>query len=210
MKFTVSEMNKNGYIKRHVVLKVGLMFKNITVYLIISAFGVSVALAQNISQSDTASSNQSNVINLSDSTEADDNEKLNEFRKAFEDMVDAKENSAVDSTAGPNTAEADPVLNLPGFVLDETRSKMGRDFYALFYQKWDAPGDAANYTITISEKPNFGRGSQVTIMLDYKVIFNARLQPKYEYIDALSQQAVSRTQQIMQQQTSVKQQLSGY
>jgi hypothetical protein len=47
-------------------------------------------------------------------------------------------------------------------------------------------------------------------MLDYKVIFNARLQPKYEYIDALSQQAVSRTQQIMQQQTSVKQQLSGY
>lgn len=127
---------------------------------------------------------------------------LENFRKAFSKVVDKKNKH--------HPSEQDPELELGGFVLDETRSKMGRDFYELFYQKWKAPKNAGNYTLTITEQPSIGRGSLVTLKLDYERIFSARLQPRYEYIEAVSEQAVQRVQQIMQQQSQVQEQLSGF
>lgn len=128
---------------------------------------------------------------------------LQKFRKAFNKLVD-KEKAKKESN------QQDPNLDLGGFVLDETRSKMGRDFYHLFYQHWQPPENAGNFTITISERPSFGRGTQVTVKINYESIYEARLQPRYEYIEAVSKQAVSRAQYVVSQQASVRQQLKGY
>lgn len=133
--------------------------------------------------------------------------KLKKFRAAFNSLVKQEEDSvAKESKSG----QKDPALDLGGFVLDETRSKMGRDFYNLFYQHWQPPRNASNFTIAISEQPTFGRGSQITIKLDYTEVFSARLQPRYEFIEALSKQAVTRCQRAVQQQSSVRNQLMGY
>src|SRR5699024_1192979 len=129
---------------------------------------------------------------------------LKEFREAFNRVLSNGDNNPKDQRS------QDPTLQLGGFVLDETISKMGRNFYTLFYQHWKAPEGASNYTLTITEQPAIGRGTQVTVMLDYDKIFTARLQPRYEYIDALSQQAVARSHKIYKQLDSVEQQLMGY
>src|SRR5699024_1705249 len=129
---------------------------------------------------------------------------LEKFREAFNKVL-SKKNKKSESDSSQ-----DPSLELGGFVLDETISKLGRNFYVLFYQHWKAPEGASNYTLTITEQPAIGRGTQVTVMLDYDKIFTARLQPRYEYIDALSQQAVARSHKIYKQLDSVEQQLMGY
>lgn len=134
-------------------------------------------------------------------------QQLERFRSVFKNLVKKEKENQEQSK---ETSQQDPTLELGGFVLDETRSKMGRDFYNLFYQHWEAPQNTSNFTITISEQPSVGRGSQVTIKVDYNQIFSARLQPRYEYIEALSKQAVARSQRAVQQQASVKNQLMGY
>ncbi|MCW9707166.1 CsgE family curli-type amyloid fiber assembly protein [Fodinibius salsisoli] len=152
------------------------------------------------------SSNKGNTS--TNPTDKESKEKqLEQFRSAFKSLVNKEKQNQEQSETSP---QQDPTLELGGFVLDETRSKMGRDFYNLFYQHWEAPQNASNFTITISEQPTIGRGSQVTIKLDYNQIFSARLQPRYEYIETLSKQAVARSQQAVQQQASVKNQLIGY
>ena len=47
----------------------------------------------------------------------------------------------------------DADLNIDGLLVDDTKTKSGKDFYDLFYQQWEAPAGAKNYTIFIIEKP---------------------------------------------------------
>lgn len=165
---------------------------------------VSSAFAQaSVATDTTASINQVEK----DSTHRNDGTDLQKFREIFNKVVEEEKAQDIQQK---DSVRQDPTLELGGFVLDETRSKMGRDFYELFYQKWEAPVDAGNYTLTITEQPSIGRGSIVTLKLDYEKIFSARLQPRYEYIEAVSEQAVQRVQQIIQQQSQVRQQLSGF
>jgi len=49
-------------------------------------------------------------------------------------------------------------LEIDGLIIDETRSKIGRDFYDMFYHRWIAPNAASNYSILIKELPSRGRG----------------------------------------------------
>ena len=135
-----------------------------------------------------------------DSTQAPS--KLEQFRDAFQNAIGKK--------GTQEKAEQDPALELGGFVLDETRSKLARDFYALFYQNWQAPEEASNFTITISEQPSIGIGTQINVKIDYEQVYSARLQPKYEYIEAVSEQAVARCREILRQKAEVRQQLSGF
>ncbi len=92
---------------------------------------------------------------------------------------------------GVATNEAgDPRLMLDGLVVDETRSKLGRDFYDLFYSTWQAPGGAVNYTVTVQERPAPGMGTFVVVRVNDEISFQARLQPRYEFIGRAAEAAV--------------------
>ena len=73
---------------------------------------------------------------------------------------------------------SDPVgLEINGLIIDKTRTKMGRDFYQLFYTAWEAPNTKTDYIITISEQPSKGRGSRVFVYVNEYLPFRAFLQP---------------------------------
>lgn len=129
---------------------------------------------------------------------------LDMFRTAFDNLTTQE---TADSTS---QNQLDPILEFEGMVLDETRSKMGRDFYDLFYQNWEAPSGSKDFTIKITEQPLMGIGTVIAIMIDYEHVYSARLQPRYEYIEAVSQQAIAQCQYFIQQQAAVQQQLTGY
>ncbi len=50
-------------------------------------------------------------------------------------------------------------------MLDETITKLGRDFYELFYGSWQVPPGAKRFTITISEQPSPSLGTIVNVRL---------------------------------------------
>lgn len=133
-----------------------------------------------------------------------DEKLLQQFREAFAKAT------AQDSSKVAAENQLDPILEFEGMVLDETRSKMGRDFYDLFYQNWRSPADATDLTINITEQPALGRGAIITVVIDDTPVYSARLQPRYEYIEAVAQQAIAQCQNYITQQATVREQLTGY
>lgn len=122
----------------------------------------------------------------------EENKQLEEFRKAFEALVaeqkrlkaeEEKQNAA-------STAEVEILNEIDGMVIDETRSKIGRDFYDVFYTYWQAPPQAKNFSIVVKEQPAPSLGTIISVNVNDTETFKTRLQPRYEMIEEAGKYAV--------------------
>lgn len=86
--------------------------------------------------------------------------------------------------------EAIPRVQIDGLLVDETITPTGRDFYDIFYAAWQPPEEASGYTLRFQEQPSPGVGTRLVLLLDGDPLFQLRLQPRYEMVEALAQQAV--------------------
>ena len=106
--------------------------------------------------------------------------------------------------------EAAPVdLEIDGLVVDETVTKAGRDFYQLFYSQWEAPPNASNFTIRISEKPARGIATVVMIDVNDNRVIETPLQPRYDIIEAIALQAARSIYDYLLNYEQIQRQLSG-
>ena len=74
-------------------------------------------------------------------------------------------------------------LEIDGLILDETRSKIGRDFYEIFYNRWTPPSGAKDFLITIRELPGRGIGSRISIEVNENIILYRFLQPRNDLVE---------------------------
>ena len=107
----------------------------------------------------------------------------------------------------PEVVEKRELSELNGLVVDETITKVGRDFYEVFYGQWEAPASEMSYTIFIKELPMPGRGSQVLVYMDDTEVFSQAVQPRYELIEELAGYAVQSVTHYVANYESMSQQL---
>jgi curli production assembly/transport component CsgE len=81
-------------------------------------------------------------------------------------------------------------IEIDGLIIDETKTKAGREFYELFYSHWFAPQDARDYTIYIAEEPARGRSTIIRVSINEHIIFRQYLQSRYDVIEELSGNAI--------------------
>ncbi len=79
--------------------------------------------------------------------------------------------------------EVDPVFEF-GLVLDETISRPGSEFFALFYSHWQSNTEE-DINIRIQEQPGFFRGNFILVWLDEELIFRQQLPKRYDDIETL-------------------------
>jgi len=90
-----------------------------------------------------------------------------------------------------------------GMVIDDTRSRLGSDFYQAFYKYWEEPREHNGYQIRISDLPARGRSFRLLIHLDDRQVVNTFLPQKYDDIEDLAKRAV----RVMHYQVNNAQQL---
>ena len=97
--------------------------------------------------------------------------------------------NAPPATTPPTAARHAPApdLEISGLVIDETRTKVGRDFYELFFNRWNPPLEANAHLITFKELPARGRMAQVAILVDGNQIALRFLQPRADIIEIEAQ-----------------------
>lgn len=141
-----------------------------------------------------------------------DSLKLKKFREAFEKIIDRQD---AQNTEGKEVAERMAKekeirngLNIGGLVINKTRSKMGRDFFNAFYDKWDSPEDTGNFMLEISEQPVPSMGAMVLVKIDNTIIYKARLQPRDSVIQKKAEKSIRICHQYIQQQNSSTKNLS--
>lgn len=81
-----------------------------------------------------------------------------------------------------NVVEKEEAFELSGLTIDETKSKVGRDFYDLFYIQYNQISDKSNSAITITELPTRGTSGQINIQIDDKLIYSFMTNPSEDYL----------------------------
>lgn len=96
-------------------------------------------------------------------------------------------------------------LEIDGLILDETRSKIGRDFYELFYNRWNPPTGAKDFLITIREMPSRGLGARVSIEVNENVVLYRFLQPRSGLIEEEANFTISYIKNYLNRNENLKQ-----
>jgi len=121
----------------------------------------------------------------------DDDAAMEAFRKAFQAVLAEKENE--------DKSASEIHLEIDGMVHDETRSKVGREFYDQFYSEWEAPSQARNYSIRVLEAPSPNPGTMVFVEVNQEEVFRYQLQPGDTRLEDAGKYAVKRAYQHLEE-----------
>ncbi|WP_228406206.1 curli production assembly/transport protein CsgE [Chryseobacterium sp. YR221] len=78
--------------------------------------------------------------------------------------------------------EEDAVFELKGLTIDETKTKVGKDFYDLFYMQYSQLPDKRSGAVTISELPLRGTSGQINIQIEDKIVYSFMTNPSEDYL----------------------------
>ncbi len=114
----------------------------------------------------------------------------NQELKVYLFIKDDKQLVAIDSVKINETVEIlkttaiqEDEIEIKGLVVENVRTKIGKDFYDIFYQKYNRSGAKYSFVININEKPFIGgRGALVSIEVDDKKIFEFQARPDEEML----------------------------
>jgi curli production assembly/transport component CsgE len=94
-----------------------------------------------------------------------------------------------------------------GLVLDQTITKLGRDFFELFYNAFEAPAGVLDYTVIILERPGRVGSALIALTVNDVELFETPLPPQYDQMGELAAQAVSAAQGLLLENQRVSRQL---
>jgi len=77
-----------------------------------------------------------------------------------------------------------------GFVLDQTLTKAGREFYELFYSTFQSTSGFRDYTIVLSERPIRGTSSLISMNVNDTELLEMPLPTRTEQVEEAVAQAV--------------------
>ena len=100
-------------------------------------------------------------------------------------------------------------IEITGIVIDATQTKIGKDFYDLFYQQLNQYEDVPEQSITISERALPQLGSQISVDVEDQLVFLQYIQPRYEIIEQMVEYAMQQTFLYIQNYDEMQELLSG-
>lgn len=82
---------------------------------------------------------------------------------------------------------------MKGIISDDTKTRIGKDFYDKYYYKYNDIGINAKQIVIIGEEYSFGRNTKITITIDNEVIYEFLAKPEDEFLEAVSDESIRAT-----------------
>ena len=82
-------------------------------------------------------------------------------------------------------------------IIDQTRSRMGHEFYRTFVTLWEAPPGVQEYNIVMGEQNDPRLGSWVAVEINNIVVYRGLLKPSSEDIAAAADEALEITRDYL-------------
>ncbi|MFD0699618.1 CsgE family curli-type amyloid fiber assembly protein [Myroides pelagicus] len=90
-------------------------------------------------------------------------------------------------------AIVDAQINFRGIVVDQTKTKAGRDFYQLYYSNYLSGNINSQHIITITESITLGNNTKITLKTSQGLIFEFFVRTQYDYLKSMSNTAIKFT-----------------
>jgi hypothetical protein len=110
----------------------------------------------------------------------EDDKVIGKDRLAFNEEIDQKSKTAVEDTS------SDDGIELKGIVIEETKTKPGRDFYEFFYASYTLNQINGNKVVGVYEKLSFGRSTIIQVKIEDNIIHECIGKPDLEYLEQMS------------------------
>ncbi len=112
-----------------------------------------------------------------------------------DDKIVAKDRLAFNEEAKPQPEEvledsSDDGIELKGIVIEETKTKPGRDFYEFFYNSYTLNQINGNKIVGVYETLSFGRTTILQVKIEDNVIHQFIGKPDLEYLEQVSKIAI--------------------
>lgn len=120
-----------------------------------------------------------------------------------------KIDSAFCSQYAPKDSSTASDIELENMIIDETMTKIGKDFYDYFYINWTEPYGISQYQITISERILPGIGSQIFVMVNDLICYQSFVKPRDEEIEQAAKSAILSATRILLNYEIIKADLEG-
>ena len=104
----------------------------------------------------------------------------------------------------------DDGIELVGIVTDETKTKIGKDFYDNFYYLYRDYNINAKQIVKVGEELSFGRNTKIVIMIENDVVFEFLARPDEEFLEAMAKTALYETYQFLKKIENEKKFITQY
>ena len=101
-------------------------------------------------------------------------------------------------------------LEITGIVLDQTKTKMGRDFYDKFYFYYDYNNVNGDQVVKIDEIFTFRRTTKIMVKVIDETIYEFFSRPNEEYIEQMAKLTVQRVYKYFENRKKQKSYISPY
>ncbi|MHC5309858.1 CsgE family curli-type amyloid fiber assembly protein [Myroides sp. LJL116] len=89
------------------------------------------------------------------------------------------------------------IVHLENIVIDQTKTKAGRDFYQLFYSQFIATNIKTNAIIKITETWSMGSSTILRVYADNQLLFEFFVRSQYDFIREMVKVALARVQRYI-------------
>ncbi|MFD2825373.1 CsgE family curli-type amyloid fiber assembly protein [Leeuwenhoekiella polynyae] len=127
-------------------------------------------------------------------------------KKSNTKIVLAKQNESINQDMAPSQDG----FFLEGLVVENSITKMGRDFYKLFYSKYYLSGLKSKKDIVIDELPFRARTTRISVKVDNQLVWQFFSNPSQEFLKQQSEIAFNQVVAKLQQIQSTKDQITRY
>lgn len=86
----------------------------------------------------------------------------------------------------------DDGIELKGIVIEETKTKPGRDFYEFFYTSYNLNQINGSKVVGVFEKLSFGRSTIIQVKIEDNVVHEFIGKPDVEYLEQMSKVAIQK------------------
>ncbi|WP_340063857.1 CsgE family curli-type amyloid fiber assembly protein [Ascidiimonas aurantiaca] len=108
------------------------------------------------------------------------------------------------------TIPANDGIEIKGLVIDNVVSKIGKDFYDIFYRQYQLQNLRSSSMVTIEEQLGIGLGARIIIKVDNDIVFEGFATPGEEYINNMANATVKKVVTYLEQKEKQKKYITQY
>ena len=106
------------------------------------------------------------------------------------DVMIGKDRIIVDEKKSEQTQKKEDELEILGIITDDTKTKIGKDFYDLYFSKYNMEAIKGNLIVQIEEQLSMGRTTIIKISIDNRTISEFFANPNEEFLMQKANEAI--------------------
>jgi hypothetical protein len=126
------------------------------------------------------------------------------------DVMVGKDRIIVDEKKNEVLKKKETELEITGIILDNTKTKIGKDFYDIFFLKYNSEAINGNQMVQIEEQVNIGRTTILKITIDNQLIIEFIANPNEEFLIEKAEEAILITKKYFLDLEKIKNRIEQY